>query len=139
MKPRALKPDPCHVSPAQERIDEVYDTLLKRKLPFGAHAGEPQPLERYAFRDDPKESKVFWDVRKGLIPIVGGGREPGAAPGLTAPDTLHPICARALFPSAAACRVRCQALQRLAPLMLKGMEPPTLDWHQVLLKQCSAK
>ena len=72
----------------QERIDEVYASLNKKKLPFGAHVGEPQPLERYAFRDDPKESKVFWDVRKGLIPIVGGGREPGALPGLTVSSAL---------------------------------------------------
>lgn len=63
----------------QENIDQVYDTLRKTKLPFGAHVGEAMPLERYSFRDDPKESKVFWDVRKGLIPIVGGGREPGAS------------------------------------------------------------
>ena len=62
----------------QENIDQVYEALRATKLPFGAHAGIAQPLERYPFRDDPKESKVFWDVRKGLIPIVGGGREPGA-------------------------------------------------------------
>lgn len=66
----------------------MYETLRKRKLPFGAHAGEPQPLERYAFRDDPKESKVFWDVRKGLIPIVGGSREAGATPGLAVSGTV---------------------------------------------------
>ena len=63
----------------QERIDEVYDVLKRSKLPFGAHQGQLRPLEQYAFRDDPKEAKVFWDVRKGLIPIVGGAREPGAS------------------------------------------------------------
>ena len=30
--------------------------------------------ENYPFHRDPKKSKLFWDVRKGLIPIVGAGR-----------------------------------------------------------------
>ena len=64
----------------QANIDEVYGCLKKSKLPFGPHKGELKPLEHYAFRDDPKEAKVFWDVRKGLIPIVGGARESGAVP-----------------------------------------------------------
>ena len=34
---------------------------------------------RGAFRHDPKESGVYWDARKGLIPIVGGAREPGSS------------------------------------------------------------
>lgn len=33
----------------------------------------------YPFKHDPKDFKVYWDVRKGLIPIVGGAREPGTA------------------------------------------------------------
>ena len=32
-----------------------------------------------AFRHDPKEYNVFWDARKGLIPIVGGAREVGTS------------------------------------------------------------
>jgi len=32
-----------------------------------------------AFRHDPKDSGVYWDARKGLIPIVGGAREPGSS------------------------------------------------------------
>ena len=56
----------------------MLGSLRKSKLPFGPHKGELKPLEHYAFRDDPKEAKVFWDVRKGLIPIVGGARESGA-------------------------------------------------------------
>ena len=63
---------------SQANIDEVLGSLRKSKLPFGPHKGELKSLEHYAFRDDPKESKVFWDVRKGLIPIVGGARESGA-------------------------------------------------------------
>ena len=69
----------------QANIDEVYGCLRKSKLPFGPHKGELKPLEHYAFRDDPKEAKVFWDVRKGLIPIVGGARESGA---LAAPSLV---------------------------------------------------
>ena len=62
----------------QANIDEVYGCLRRSKLSFGPHKGELKSLEHYAFRDDPKEAKVFWDVRKGLIPIVGGARESGA-------------------------------------------------------------
>ena len=64
--------------PVQARIHEVNSALAESNLPLGAHAEEGQQLSRYPFREDPAESKVFWDVRKGLIPIVGGGREPGA-------------------------------------------------------------
>jgi len=64
----------------QERIHEVTSALRESGLKFGAHADQLQDLEAYPFRKDPAESKVFWDVRKGLIPIVGGGREAGAPP-----------------------------------------------------------
>lgn len=33
----------------------------------------------YPFHKDPAKFNVFWDVRKGLIPIVGGGRETGTS------------------------------------------------------------
>ena len=56
----------------------MLGSLRRSKLLFGPHKGELKSLEHYPFRDDPKESKVFWDVRKGLIPIVGGARESGA-------------------------------------------------------------
>ncbi len=56
----------------------MLGSLRRSKLLFGPHKGELKPLEHYPFRDDPKEAKVFWDVRKGLIPIVGGARESGA-------------------------------------------------------------
>jgi hypothetical protein len=61
----------------QNRIDEVNSALTDSKLPFGAHSDQLKGLDNYPFREDPAESKVFWDVRKGLIPIVGGGREAG--------------------------------------------------------------
>ena len=40
---------------------------------------EPQGLEAYQFHHAAKDSKVFWDVRRGLIPIVGGARKPGTS------------------------------------------------------------
>ncbi len=61
----------------QANIDDVLGSLRRSKLLFGPHKGELKPLDHYPFRDDPKEAKVFWDVRKGLIPIVGGARESG--------------------------------------------------------------
>lgn len=61
------------------RIHEVNSALLESKLPLGAHEGQARAASDYPFREDPAESKVFWDVRKGLIPIVGGGREAGTS------------------------------------------------------------
>ena len=52
--------------------------LNKAKLPFGAKKVEPKALEEYEFKKDPKDYNVYWDVRKGLIPIVGAARETGA-------------------------------------------------------------
>ncbi len=64
---------------AQERICEVRQALLKAKLPFGAKAAQPMPLDAYEFKRDKADYNVYWDVRKGLIPIVGAARETGAA------------------------------------------------------------
>jgi D-lactate dehydrogenase len=61
------------------RIEEVQSALRKSGLPFGARAAEPQPLEAYEFKHEPKDFKVFWDVRRGLIPIVGAARKPGTS------------------------------------------------------------
>lgn len=47
------------------------------KVTFGATRAEPKDVETYAFQKDPKDFNVYWDVRKGLIPIVGGARETG--------------------------------------------------------------
>jgi D-lactate dehydrogenase len=63
----------------KERIHEVTSALRESGLKFGAHSDQLQDLDNYPFRKDPAESKVFWDVRKGLIPIVGGGREAGTS------------------------------------------------------------
>lgn len=54
-----------------ERIDEVIKALERSGLPFGAKAAQPQKVTEFKFTPDAKEFKVYWDVRKGLIPIVG--------------------------------------------------------------------
>eukprot|EP00879_Flechtneria_rotunda_P005800 GHRR01006103.1.p1 GENE.GHRR01006103.1~~GHRR01006103.1.p1 ORF type:complete len:946 (+),score=315.50 GHRR01006103.1:676-3513(+) len=66
-------------SALQASIDEVNRAMLRHGLPFGARAAEPRPLETYPFSHDSKVCKTFWDVRKGLIPIVGAAREPGTS------------------------------------------------------------
>ena len=57
----------------------MSQALKNAKLPFGATAAEPKHLEAYEFKKDPKDYGVYWDVRKGLIPIVGAARETGAS------------------------------------------------------------
>jgi len=59
------------------RIDEVKSALSMSNLPFGPAPGDHKDLETYEFKHDQKDAKVYWDVRKGLIPIVGGAREDG--------------------------------------------------------------
>ncbi len=44
----------------------------------GLRTTRPQK-EAYPFHKDPGAYNVFWDVRKGLIPIVGGARETGTS------------------------------------------------------------
>ncbi|GIL81459.1 hypothetical protein Vretimale_972 [Volvox reticuliferus] len=63
----------------QSRIEEVIRALTSAGLPVGAKAAEPRPITAYPFHHDAKNSKVFWDVRRGLIPIVGAAREPGTS------------------------------------------------------------
>lgn len=61
----------------QERITEVHRALAAAGLPCGPRVADPKPLTYYEFKHDLKDYKVYWDVRKGLIPIVGGARETG--------------------------------------------------------------
>ena len=61
----------------QDRITEVHTALNRAKLPFGARKAHPMTLDTYEFMLDKKDYNVYWDVRKGLIPIVGGARETG--------------------------------------------------------------
>lgn len=62
-----------------ERIDEVNRALTAAGLPFGPAPGVDKPLGHYAFSHNAGVCKTYWDVRKGLIPIVGGAREPGTS------------------------------------------------------------
>ncbi len=62
----------------QDRITEVHTALNRAKLPFGARKAHPMTLDTYEFMLDKKDYNVYWDVRKGLIPIVGAARETGA-------------------------------------------------------------
>ena len=61
----------------QERIDEVMGALQAANVTCGSTRAEPKDLGTYNFKKDPKDFNVYWDVRKGLIPIVGGARETG--------------------------------------------------------------
>ena len=63
----------------KERILEVMGSMKAAGLPFGARKDTPQDMEFYPFKRDAKDYGVYWDTRKGLIPIVGGARETGAA------------------------------------------------------------
>jgi len=54
-------------------VDEVLNALKKHQVPVCT------TLEDYPFSEDPEECKLFWDVRKGLIPLVGGAREAGTS------------------------------------------------------------
>ena len=61
----------------QDRIAEVQTALNRANLPFGARKVHPMRLDTYEFKMEKKDYNVYWDVRKGLIPIVGGARETG--------------------------------------------------------------
>ncbi len=61
----------------QERIDEVKGALQADNVTCGGTRADPKDLDTYDFKKDPKDFNVYWDVRKGLIPIVGGARETG--------------------------------------------------------------
>lgn len=70
------------MSLVQERIDECKGALTIANVAFGAKRAEPKDVDTYGFKKDPKDFNVYWDVRKGLIPIVGGARETGLLLGL---------------------------------------------------------
>jgi D-lactate dehydrogenase len=61
----------------EARIAEITGALTRSGLAFGPAPGTPKPLEAYEFKRDARDAKVYWDVRKGLIPLVGGAREAG--------------------------------------------------------------
>jgi len=55
------------------QIESVCKALRDSRVPVVSAVGYTPE----AFKHDPKDFNVYWDARKGLIPIVGGGREPG--------------------------------------------------------------
>ena len=55
----------------------MMSTLKTAGLPFGARKAEARDLEFYPFKREAQDYNVYWDTRKGLIPIVGGARETG--------------------------------------------------------------
>ena len=62
----------------QDRIHAVTECVRRAGLPLGCSTSKPRNVDDYPFTDNPAEYKIYWDVRKGLIPIVGAAREPGA-------------------------------------------------------------
>eukprot|EP00217_Crustomastix_stigmatica_P007397 CAMPEP_0183793250 /NCGR_PEP_ID=MMETSP0803_2-20130417/3086_1 /TAXON_ID=195967 /ORGANISM="Crustomastix stigmata, Strain CCMP3273" /LENGTH=1128 /DNA_ID=CAMNT_0026037623 /DNA_START=16 /DNA_END=3400 /DNA_ORIENTATION=- len=58
----------------QKNMDEVTKCLDGAKLPYLMDREANYPFHR-----DAKKTKVYWDVRKGLIPIVGAARETGTS------------------------------------------------------------
>jgi len=56
-------------------ISSVCDALQSSGVPVNSASG----FTPKSFREDPAEYNVFWDARKGLIPIVGGARETGSS------------------------------------------------------------
>ena len=62
----------------QEELNRNIAEVETALAGSGLRTSRPQK-EVYPFYKDPSVFNVFWDVRKGLIPIVGGGREPGTS------------------------------------------------------------
>lgn len=67
------------VAALEARIQEVQKALQRSGLPFGPATTSPKALGDYPFKHAEKDFKVYWDVRKGLIPIVGAAREAGTS------------------------------------------------------------
>lgn len=65
----------------QDRIDEVHRILCKpsHNLKFGPQDSTVKSVKEYEFSPDPKVFNTYWNVRKGLIPIVGAAREDGTS------------------------------------------------------------
>jgi D-lactate dehydrogenase len=81
----------------QARIFEVTEALRRAQLPLGRNASEPRSLEDFEFKHDAADYNVFWDVRKGLIPIVGAAREAGSHSFRSYLSTCLPACLPALL------------------------------------------
>jgi len=63
-------------------IAEVQGAIARANFKLGctdAEAAAGRAVTDFPFTEKPDEYNVFWDVRKGLIPLVGGAREPGTS------------------------------------------------------------
>ena len=66
-----------------ERIQKALTTLEGSGVPVAAgpngKCSEPESLAKFPLRFDSKQADVFWDMRKGLIPLVGANRTRGTS------------------------------------------------------------
>jgi hypothetical protein len=103
----------CLIVPTrvQGRIDEVIAAIKRAKLPLGRTAAEPLTVDDYGFKHEPADYNVFWDVRKGLIPIFGAAREAGAGPRHALASAFATLCLPAIVQlSCCSRRVLCNNL-----------------------------
>ena len=63
----------------KERIEEVSTVLEEGKIRFGNKASSLKALDAYPFTEDVEVYTTYWNVRKGLIPMVGAARETGTS------------------------------------------------------------
>ena len=56
------------------RIEQVQAALRRSSVPL---LGGGDIAAAYPFTSEERVTKIFWDMRKGLVPLVGGQREPG--------------------------------------------------------------
>eukprot|EP00878_Enallax_costatus_P006622 GHUV01006940.1.p1 GENE.GHUV01006940.1~~GHUV01006940.1.p1 ORF type:complete len:990 (+),score=266.56 GHUV01006940.1:206-3175(+) len=73
----------------QERIQTAQRALTSAGVQFDGQRKVPLGIESYPFRFSPEETKVFWDFRKGLIPIIGGSRSVGTS--MMIEDVVCPV------------------------------------------------
>lgn len=62
-----------------DSINEVTSVLKQGGIRFGNREKVPKTLEAYPFTEDAEVYTTYWDVRKGLIPMVGAARETGTS------------------------------------------------------------
>lgn len=62
-----------------DSIQEVTKVLNQGNVRFGNKANALKTLDAYPFTEDAEVYGTYWDVRKGLIPMVGAARETGTS------------------------------------------------------------
>jgi len=63
----------------EKSIKEVTAVLNEGGIRFGNKAASLKQLDAYPFTEDAEVYGTYWDVRKGLIPMVGAARETGTS------------------------------------------------------------